>query len=130
MIGLDTNVLVRYIIQDDTKQAAKATALVEGLTSEEPGFISCIVLCELNWVLKSAYQVEKAQSISVIKKILSAAVFEIENLDCCMKALRAYEAGRADFSDYIIRELAIKAGCSAVVTFDNVALVSEGFESP
>lgn len=55
MIGLDTNVLVRYIMQDDTKQSAKATQLIESLTSDEPGFIAMVSVVELYWVLTSSY---------------------------------------------------------------------------
>jgi len=78
MMALDTNVLVRYIVQDDKEQAHKASALIERLSSDNQAFISCIVLCEVNWVLRSAYKISKQESAAVLKRILSVSVFDVE----------------------------------------------------
>jgi len=130
MIALDTNVLVRYIMQDDKLQAKKATLAIETLTSDAPAFISCIVLCEINWVLKTAYKIPKPDCIDVLERILSVAVFDIENLSACLTALQLYEAGQADFSDYLIQKIAREHGYISVLTFDKKALKNPGFTSP
>ncbi|MEQ9230597.1 MAG: type II toxin-antitoxin system VapC family toxin [Cyclobacteriaceae bacterium] len=130
MIGIDTNVLVRYIVQDHQVQSKKATEFIESLTPKTSGFISSIVLCELNWVLKSAYGIDKNKRIAVIDTILSTSVFEIEDMTASMKALRSYENGKADYSDYLIREVMLDAGCETIMTFDKAALLDKGFKSP
>lgn len=130
MIALDTNVLVRYIVQDDKAQSKKAVKAIEGLTSDQPAFISCVVLCELNWVLKSAYKISKEERLSILDKVISVAVFDIENLDLCIKAYKSYEKGAADFSDYLIQQCALEKGYKTVLTFDKNALKDTGFSFP
>jgi predicted nucleic-acid-binding protein len=130
MIALDTSVLVRYIVQDDKEQAHKASALIERLSSDHQAFISCIVLCEVNWVLKSAYKIPKQECVAVLRRILSVSAFDIERLACCMKALRRYEKEHADFSDYLIYEIAKDEGYDSVITFDRTAQNSDGFAQP
>lgn len=97
MIALDTNVLVRYIVQDNREQAQKADSVIERLTSEERAFISCIVLCEVNWVLSTTYKISRVERLKTLKKIISVASFDIERIDCCTHALKRYEHGQADF---------------------------------
>ncbi len=130
MIALDTNVLVRYIVQDDKAQAKKATRAIEGLTADAPAFIPCIVLCELNWVLKSFYKISKQDRLEAMQGVLSVAVFDVERLEACLKALRLYEAGHADFSDYLIQQIARQEGYDTVLSFDKKAQKSSGFQSP
>ena len=130
MIALDTNVLVRYIVQDDKTQARQASKVIEGLTPDRPAFISCIVLCEINWVLRTAYKIAKSECVETIKNILSVAVFDIERLEPCLAALRQYEAGQADFSDYLIQNIAKQEGYDTVLTFDKKALKYTQFQSP
>ncbi|MCF6275063.1 MAG: type II toxin-antitoxin system VapC family toxin [Robiginitomaculum sp.] len=128
--ALDTNILVRYIVQDDKRQNAKAASVIESLMSEAPAFISCIVLCEINWVLKTAYKYSKSDCAEALNRIISVAVFDIENLEACSVALQQFRAGQADFSDYLIRQIAKKKGYGTVLTFDKKALKSDGFTSP
>ena len=128
--ALDTNILVRYIVRDDTAQACRADKVIEGLTPENPGFIAAIVLCELNWVLTAAYKLPKAERLEILKKILAVSEFEIEHLPCALKALTAYKTGKADFSDYFIKEIAARAGYAPLVTLDENALKSDGFSAP
>ncbi|AFZ45745.1 PilT protein domain protein [Halothece sp. PCC 7418] len=130
MYAIDTNVLIRYIIEDDPEQAQKATEAIEQLTTEKQGFISCIVLCELNWVLKTAYKISKPERVATLQKVLSVPVFEIEQLDCCLKALRRYEKGKADFSDYLIQQIGEKHGYEILLTFDQKASRETGFQCP
>lgn len=129
MYAIDTNVLIRYVVEDDPEQAEKATEAIEQLTPEKQGFISCIVLCELNWVLKTAYKISKSERVATLQKILSVPVFDIEQLDCCLKALRSYEKGKADFSDYLIQQIGEKHGYKTLLTFDQKACRETGFQS-
>ncbi len=130
MVALDTNILVRYIMQDDKTQSKKATQMIEGLTSDSPAFISCIVLCEFNWVLKSFYKIPKTDRLETLQSIVAVSVFDIERLGACMKALKLCEAGQADFSDYIIQQIAAQEGYDTVLTFDKKAQKSAGFKNP
>jgi predicted nucleic-acid-binding protein len=130
MYALDTNVLVRYIVQDNKEQAQKAADAIERLTSEERGFISCIVLCEVNWVLRTAYKIPKEERLKTLKRIISVASFDIERIECCTKALKHYEKGQADFSDYLIQEIAKHQGYDIVLTFDAKAQKDSGFQQP
>lgn len=128
--ALDTNVLARYIVQDDKAQAQKAAKVIEALQPDAPAFISCIVLCELNWVLQSGYKVSKEERISALQGILTASVFVIERLEVCLKSLRLYEAGQGDYSDYLIQQIAKQEGYGTVLTFDKNAQKSDGFQNP
>ncbi|MCB1563913.1 MAG: type II toxin-antitoxin system VapC family toxin [Alphaproteobacteria bacterium] len=127
-VALDTNVLVRYIMQDDKAQAKKASTVIEGLTSDSPAFISGIVLCELNWVLKSFYKMPKKDRVDTLQDILSVAVFDVEALESCIRALKCYEQGKADFSDYLIQDIGRIHGYETLVTFDKDAQKSKGFK--
>ena len=129
MYAIDTNILIRYIVEDNPEQAQKAAEAIEQLTTEKQGFISCIVLCELNWVLKTAYKISKRERVATLQKVLSVPVFEIEKLDCCLKALRSYEKGQADFSDYLIQQIGEKHGYEILLTFDQKASRETGFQS-
>ncbi|MEQ8765771.1 MAG: type II toxin-antitoxin system VapC family toxin [Planctomycetota bacterium] len=118
MIGLDTNVLVRYLTQDDLRQAKAATELIESASSEETFFVSTVVLCELVWVLEVAYEVPRADIHAILEKVLRTAQFRFESSDVLWQALGDYAAGRADFADYVIARVCATYGCQQVVTFD------------
>lgn len=130
MIGLDTNILLRYILEDDEYQFKRVTELIETLTPEKQGYVSLVVLSEFFWVLKTGYKKAKSEMIESIKLILSLSVFQIEDYDVAYKALKLYETNKADFPDYIILTKSLKAGCKSVMTFDKAALLSKGFKSP
>lgn len=122
MIGLDTNVLVRYVVQDDAAQARAATQLIERtLTSERPGFVDRVVMCELVWVPESAYGFTRAQIAPVLRQLLATVVIRIESADRVALALRLYESGSADFADQLIGLLNQDQGCEATYTFDRKA---------
>ena len=122
MIGLDTNVLVRYIVQDDPEQSKIATDFIEKrISSANPGFINHIVLCEIVWVLKKAYGYHKNIIISVLEKILQTKEFIFENAEVAWIALKEYEKDEADFSDYLIAVLNRFADCDYSITFDHTA---------
>ncbi len=125
MIGLDTNVLVRYIVQDDRTQAAAAAHLIETrCTDASPGFVSQLVLAELFWVLSRGYEYDKAVVVQVLSKLLSAVELEVQQAADVWVALRTYENGGADFADYLIGRCAQTAGCETTFTFDKAAAKS------
>ncbi|MGH8403114.1 MAG: PIN domain-containing protein [Gammaproteobacteria bacterium] len=122
MIALDTNVLVRYIVQDDTAQAKKAAALIESrCTSESPGFVDVVVLCELVWVLETAYGYGRDIVARVVRQLLGTAELAVASADQAWTALRAYESSSGDFADYLIAIRNRDAGCTATFTFDKKA---------
>lgn len=122
MIGLDTNVVVRYITQDDPDQSNLAGDFIEKYcTRSNPGFVNLIVCCEIVWVLKRAYGYDKTTILAVMKQILQTAELHIENADLVWKALSEFESGNADFSDYLISSINRNNDCSYTVTFDKKA---------
>ena len=129
MIGLDTNVVVRYLTQDDTKQSALATRLFErALSVERPGFVSLITLCEIAWVLAECYDADKARIRGVIEGLLASKQILVEDAELVWKALRAWEKSSADFSDALMGQALIARGCEKIVTFDKPAAKLPGFE--
>ncbi len=121
MIGLDTNVMVRYIMQDDVKQSKLASALIERLTEEQPGFLSLVCVIELVWVLESAYTLKRLQIVEVLSSLISIDVFKIERLTVVTAALRNFKTGNADFADCLIERSSVHAGCERTMTFDQLA---------
>ena len=118
MIGLDTNVLVRYIMQDDRKQSAKATAIVESLDDTGGGYVTLVSIVELVWVLGSSYELTRAQVTMALDGILRTKQFTIERADQVLRALRVFKVGKSDFADCLIERTAASAGCDKTVTFD------------
>lgn len=119
MIGLDTNVLVRYLTLDDPKQAAQAVALIDGAAeSGTPLFISGIVLCELVWVLDGAYGYRKADLVTAIEALLRAAQLRFADPARLWGALADFRDGRADFADCVTGRDGTDAGCGTTMTFD------------
>ena len=121
MIGLDTNVLVRYIMQDDARQSPLATRLVESLSSEASGFVPMVSFVELAWVLSSAYDLERAQLVSAFETLLRTKEIVVERAETVWKALRLFQSGNADFADCLIERSASAAGCEVTMTFDRDA---------
>lgn len=119
MIGLDTNVLGRYLVEDDPEQSPRATALVErALEQGQRLFVPQIVLCELVWVLDSVYRYPLERITTVLRDLLRARQLVIEDLDSARKALDRYSARGGDFADYLIVERCRAAGCDRVASFD------------
>ena len=126
MIGLDTNVLVRYLVQDDAAQAAAATALIEAeCTAHDPGWIDHIVLCEIVWVLESAYGYERRLIAAVIGQILATSEFSVELPEQVRAALAHFQRGVADFADHLIGRRNRDRGCEFTFTFDRKAARGE-----
>jgi len=119
MKGLDTNVLVRYLTQDDAKQAAIATREIEAATEDgETLCIQPVVLCELVWVLDSAYGRPKSDILLALDHILRTAQFECADKDTVWQALADYRRGRGDFADYYLGRANAATGAVATLTFD------------
>lgn len=128
MIGLDTNLLVRYITQDGAEAPEVTRYLEENCTQASPGFVCLIVLCELVWVLRRAYKYDKATIVAILEKLLATAEFEVERSALAWGALREYRAGSADYSDYLIGQIAREHGASPVRTLDRNAAKSRNFQ--
>ena len=126
MIGLDTNVLVRYVMQDDAKQAAQATKLVESFSADDPGFVSIVSIVELGWVLSSSYGLTRAQVAEGLDALLRTKEIIVDRAEHVIKALRVFKSGSADFADCLIASGSTAAGCSATMTFDQRAAKSAG----
>jgi predicted nucleic-acid-binding protein len=122
VIGLDTNVVVRYLTQDDPAQAALANRLIEeSLSPDHPGFVSSVVLVELVWVLESGYRCDRAQISEVLNKLLRSRQIVVQSAEVAWQAARAFSAGKADFADYLIERTGNAHGCERTVTFDRSA---------
>ena len=129
MIGLDTNVLVRYLAQDDPGQSARATEIIERRLSEaNPGFVSVVAMTETVWVLDRAYGLSDEDIVAAIERTLQADVLVVENEQEVFAATVALEEGRGSFADALIGALGVAAGCSATLTFDRRALRLPEFE--
>lgn len=129
MIGLDTNVLVRYLAQDDPVQSAGARAFIEQeLTEEVPGFISIVALVETVWVLERAYKLPRPEIAATVEAILRTTELTVEHEQAAFTAMLALKDGSGAFADTLIGALGAAAGCSHTVTFDRKASRLPGFK--
>jgi predicted nucleic-acid-binding protein len=124
--GLDTNVLVRYVMQDDPRQSPLATRLLESLSAESPGFVPVVVLTELVWVLSGSYGLDRTQVAAVLGTLLRSKELVVDQAEWVAQALKRYSANGADFADALIERLSAAAGCSATMTFDTGAVKAAG----
>jgi len=130
MVGLDTNVIVRYIAQDDPVQSAAATQIFEDIiTDENHGFISSIAMCETIWVLSRAYGQPREKLVQVIDALLKADNLELEHRDLVWNAMDDFRTGKADFSDYLIARIGKAQGASTTLSFDGNALKAKALFS-
>ena len=122
MIGIDTNVLVRYIAQDDRAQSRRATALIERECSEsEPGFVGLLVLAEVVWVAQSCYSASREEQRQIVRRILETRQLIVQESETVWQALHLFEQGKADFADCLVERTAAAVGCKRMVTFDKAA---------
>jgi predicted nucleic-acid-binding protein len=128
MIGLDTNVLVRYIMQDDPVQTPQANALIDALAANRPGFVAVVSVIELAWVLTGCYGLERAQVADAIEGLIRSKEILVERADVVWQALRIYREGVGDFADCLIARSAAVAGCDRTMTFDRGAVKACGME--
>ncbi len=122
MIGLDTNVLLRYLVQDDPAQSPRATAIIEHrLTKQSPGFVSLVSILEIVWVLGSLFKRTRGEIAEHIEMILAADTLEVQNEQEVYQAIVALRNGTRTFEDALIGSIGIWRGCSATLTFDQDA---------
>jgi predicted nucleic-acid-binding protein len=131
VIALDTNVLVRFLVEDDAAQAEQARALLQqAVDADSRCYVSDIVMCEIVWVLTTSYKVRRAEISQILGRLLHARNLAFSSSDQLARALESYRAGRGDFADYLIREHGRANGCEAVVTFEGKLLKEPGFMAP
>ena len=129
MIGLDTNVVVRYLAQDDPIQSAKATQIFERrLTEQVPGFISLVTMVETVWVLDTMYGLTAREIAQAVERMLQADTLVIQNEQEVFTAAIALKSGRGSFADALVGALGAWAGCGSTLSFDRKAARIEGFE--
>jgi predicted nucleic-acid-binding protein len=129
MIGLDTNVVVRYLAQDDPIQSAKATQIFERrLTEQVPGFISLVTMVETVWVLDTVYGLTAREIAQAVERMLQADTLLIQNEQEVFTAVVSLKSGRGSFADALVGALGAWAGCGSTLTFDRKAGRIQGFE--
>jgi predicted nucleic-acid-binding protein len=121
MIGLDTNILVRYVTQDHPAQSVAAVKVMDSLSSESPGFLSLVVIAELVWVLQFSYRFKKQEIEHVVDGLLRSKELIVERAEIVFQALRTFRASRANFADCLIERCGRAAECQYVLTFDKDA---------
>lgn len=127
MIGLDTNIVVRYIVQDDPVQSPQAAALIERLTEDDPGFISIVAMAETAWVLGSVYRFSDAEVAAAVENMLQVNTLVVQDEAAVFTAMTALKEGRGAFADALIGALGLRAGCPRTLTFDRRAARLPGF---
>lgn len=129
MIGVDTNVLLRYLTQDDPIQSPLATEFIEQqLSTNNLGVISHIVLSEVAWVLNRAYHYSREQVAQALHAMLTCQEFQVETADLAILAWQDYVQGNADFSDYLLARTHQQLGADYTVTFDRKAAHASAFK--
>ena len=128
MIGIDTDILVRYLAQDAPDQAKIATEFIENTcTKDDLGFINHITLCEMCWVLKRLYKTPKEQLAEIIEQLLRTAQLFLQEPQVVWMALEEFKTNNADFPDCLMAQINLINYCSSTVTFDVKASKVAGF---
>ncbi|HYX54477.1 MAG TPA: type II toxin-antitoxin system VapC family toxin [Candidatus Limnocylindrales bacterium] len=123
MTGLDTNIIVRYLTQDDPVQSRKAADIIERrLSVSNPGFVSVVTTAETVWVLDRAYRFTAKEIAAAVERMLQVEVLLIQHEQQVFTAMVALKQGRSSFSDALIAELGAHEGCNHTLTFDQKAL--------
>ncbi len=132
MIGIDTNILVRYLTNDDIEQSNQVAALFAEYNEQESSiYINNIVLCELVWVLEKGYKYNIQQIVTVLKLILQTPEFAFDNHQLLTQSMVEYErSSTADLSDIIISLVNNNVGCNATYSFDKTAIKFGYFVQP
>ncbi len=127
MIGLDTNILLRLFVEDDSAQSERARRFVAAEAADEPCLVSPIVLAEFAWTLATKFKRRRPELARLVEGVLSMDDLEIPYRRAAERALVAYRAGKADFPDYFLAEINAELGCVSTATFDLAALDSPAF---
>ena len=131
MIGLDTNVLIRYLAQDEPRQSAIANRFIEqDLNPQNTGFISLVVLVELYWVLRRLYAATESELLETVADLLGSSHFEVEGRAMVQAAVQRLKSlkSKAGFTDQLVVEIAKTQGCTHTVSFDKLAVRSAGMQ--
>jgi len=129
MIGIDTNILIRYVVGDCEEQTHKAATILESCTDDDPGYVNAIVLSEFVWVLERCYKYSRTQISIVLEKLLATRELEFEHASAAWYATHAYGANKAGFVDLFIGRINRLHGCATTKTFDRNASVTSDFEA-
>lgn len=121
MIALDTNILVRFLVNDDPRQSAAARALLAELTADRPGFVCREVAVELSWVLDRAYGFSRDRIATVLEELAGTGELQFEAVDDVIRSAEGYRRGGAGFSDHMIAAAASRSGADSLYTFDRQA---------
>jgi len=124
MIGLDTNVLVRFLTHDDPVQTPAAIKLMSSLSPGSPGFVSLVVIAELTWVLKSLYKFERSEMELVLENLLRSDALVVERSEIVWQALRQFKTNNAGFSDCLVERCGHAEECLYTLTFDKRAVAA------
>ena len=127
MIGLDTNLLLRLFIDDDSQQYDRARRFFDAASARETCVVNAVVLAEVAWTLVRGFRRKRREVAHLIAELLSADDVEIQHRSAAERALAAYRSGKADFPDYFLAEINIELGCASTATFDRDALDSSAF---
>jgi predicted nucleic-acid-binding protein len=130
VIGLDTNILVRFIVEDHPEQSAIARSVIEALTEADPGYVSLVAMAETVWVLERAYRRVDGEIAAVLERLLQIECLVVQSEQEVFSAMIALKGGTGAFADALIAALDTKAGCRATLTFDRKAMRLPGFEHP
>jgi predicted nucleic-acid-binding protein len=125
MIGIDTNLLIRYVMQDDAKQSNVADKFFASLSSQAQGYLSLVVIVETVWVLESIYKLRREQVSQLLTQLLESLELVIEDAAIVAKAIKHYQA-KSDFADALIELKARAAGCMSTATFDRDSIKRVG----
>ncbi|MGA8668382.1 MAG: type II toxin-antitoxin system VapC family toxin [Terracidiphilus sp.] len=128
MIGIDTNILARFLAQDDAEQGQRAESLLQTLSPQDPGFVSLVSLIELAWVMRSRYRVSRSELIQSLERLLNSPELVIESQQTVAQAIVRFGAAKTDFADCLIERSGHVAGCRHTVTFDENAAKTSGMK--
>jgi predicted nucleic-acid-binding protein len=125
MIGIDTNILVRYLVNDDVEQHKKAAKFLKALTPSDKGYVCLVTFVETIWVLKSVYNIKQEQIVKQFLVLLEAPQLSFQNRETLISVLSS-DLSKTDIADAIINKLSLTAGCSETKTFDKKAARLDG----
>lgn len=128
MIGLDTNVLVRLLAEDDAEQQKRVVSLLRRARNQgEMALVSVPVLCETVWVLSASYGFDRGHITKALESILETDVFQLEDEKSVIQAIQSWRTSGGDFTDHLIACRHREAGCRTTMTFDRKAGKLGGF---
>ena len=122
MKALDTNVLVRFLVRDDKKQAEIVYRLFKRAESKnEPFFVPLLVVLETIWVLESVYEIPREEIRASLQKLLLMPILLFEAQSALQRTLSSAQTNKIDLADLLIAHSAKFSNCDGVLTFDKKA---------